>query len=83
MAQTFTALGAARFLQDLIAIQAVVDSSCLIYRQANADLEMDKLKQGVILLNLPVEDEVRKALFSCDRLALRHILSQPSNLLIF
>ena len=58
MTQTFTALGAARFLQDIIAIQAVVDGSCLVYRQASADLEMDKLKQGVVLLNLPLEDEV-------------------------
>ena len=58
MTQKFTALGAARFLQDIIAIQAVVDSSCVVYRQASADLEMDKLKQGVILLNLPVDDEV-------------------------
>jgi len=68
MTQTFTALGAARFLQDIIAIQAVVDGSCVIYRQTSADLEMDKLKQGVILLNLPVEDEVSTVLLSRDKL---------------
>jgi len=56
--QSFTALGAARFLQDITAIQNVVDSSCHTYGRAGADMEMDKLKEGVTLLNLPVTDEV-------------------------
>jgi len=56
MKQSFTTLGAARLQQDIIAIQAVVDSSCIRYRQ-DADLEMDKLKQGVLLLNLRMESE--------------------------
>ena len=59
MRQSFTALGAARFSHDVMAIQSVVDGSCAIYRGVRgADLRMDKLNEAVIVLNLPLHDEV-------------------------
>jgi hypothetical protein len=55
MRQQFTALGAARFALDVQAIQDVVDSSCVIYRNKGAELTIPKLREGVLLLNLPVD----------------------------
>ncbi|KAG9243861.1 RINT-1 family protein-like protein [Calycina marina] len=58
MRQNFTALGAARFLHDVYAIQDATDSACAVYRQARtADLDMEKLVHGVRLLNLPLTDD--------------------------
>jgi RAD50-interacting protein 1 len=53
--QDFSTLGAARFLQDVAAIQGVIDS-CIL-RGNNSTLGMPKLKEATALLNLPVEAE--------------------------
>lgn len=53
--QEFSTLGAARFMQDVAAIQGVVDS-CMPRGSASA-LGMPKLKEGAALLNLPLEAE--------------------------
>lgn len=50
--QTFTTLGAARLMGDIDAIQSVVDSTS---RGAGSALSMPKLKDGVTLLNVPLE----------------------------
>ena len=52
--QDFTTLGAARFSQDLLAIQSVVDS---VAAETGTAFGMPKLKEGVSLLNLPLEIE--------------------------
>jgi hypothetical protein len=46
--QSFTALGAARFMQDILALERVVDAHTL---------GLPKLKEGAHLLNLPVSVE--------------------------
>ncbi|KAF4630599.1 hypothetical protein G7Y89_g7538 [Cudoniella acicularis] len=56
MKQDFTTLGAARLMQDLMAIQSVVES-CVSLTSSGSALSMPKLKEGVSLLNLPVEPE--------------------------
>jgi hypothetical protein len=53
--QDFSTLGAARFMQDVTAIQRVVDS-CMP-RGSGTTLGMPKLKEAAALLNLPVEAE--------------------------
>jgi RAD50-interacting protein 1 len=53
--QEFSTLGAARFMQDIAAIQGVVDS-CMP-RGSTSALGMLKLKEAAALLNLPVEAE--------------------------
>ena len=50
--QNFTTLGAARLMGDMAAIQSVVDSTS---RGAGSALSMPKLKDGVTLLNVPLE----------------------------
>lgn len=56
--QDFTTLGAARLMQDIAAIQSVVDS-CVYSRNgaigAGSALSMPKLKEAATLLNLPLE----------------------------
>ena len=52
--QDFTTLGAARLHQDYEAIQATVQSHV---GHSNAALSMPKLREGVTLLNVPVEAE--------------------------
>jgi hypothetical protein len=52
--QDFTTLGAARLMQDYEAIQAVVQSHV---GHSNAALSMPRLREGVTLLNVPVEAE--------------------------
>ncbi|KAE9369554.1 RINT-1 family protein [Stipitochalara longipes BDJ] len=53
--QDFSTLGAARFMQDVTAIQRVVDS-CMP-RSSGTTLGMPKLKEAAALLSLPVEAE--------------------------
>jgi hypothetical protein len=53
--QEFSTLGAARFMQDIAAIQGVIDSC--ISRRSDSALGMPKLKEAVALLNLPLEAE--------------------------
>ena len=53
--QDFSTLGAARFMQDVTAIQDVVDS-CMP-RGSGPPLGMPRLKEAAALLNLPVEAE--------------------------
>ncbi|RDL31891.1 RINT-1 family protein-like protein [Venustampulla echinocandica] len=53
--QDFTTLGAARFVQDLIAIQSVVDS--IIRLPSGTSLGMPKLREAATLLSLPLEAE--------------------------
>lgn len=53
--QEFSTLGAARFNQDVAAVQGVVDS-CMP-RGSGSALGMPKLKEAAALLNLPVEAE--------------------------
>lgn len=52
--QDFTTLGATRFGKDLLAIQSVVDS---VAAETGTAFGMPKLKEGVSLLNLPLEIE--------------------------
>jgi hypothetical protein len=51
--QDFTTLGAARFMQDISAIQSVIDSCC----NGKFLLGMPKIWEAVVLLNLPLEAE--------------------------
>lgn len=53
--QEFSTLGAARFMQDVNTIQAVIDS--FVLRSNNSALSMPKLREATALLNLPVEAE--------------------------
>lgn len=53
--QDFTTLGAARLLQDLDAIQSVVD--VCVSGSRGVGLGMPKLREGVSLLNLPMHVE--------------------------
>lgn len=46
--QSFTALGAARFMQDILALERVVDAQ---------NLGMPKLREGAYLLSLPMHQE--------------------------
>lgn len=55
--QDFTTLGAARFVQDLIAIQSVVNS--IIHLPSGTPLGMPKLKEAATLLSLPLEADKR------------------------
>ena len=50
--QDFTTLGAARFRQDLLAIQSVVNS---VASETGTSFGMPKLKEGVSLLNLSLD----------------------------
>jgi hypothetical protein len=53
--QEFSTLGAARFMQDVTAIQGVIDSC--ISRGSGSALGMPKLMEAAALLNLPLEVE--------------------------
>lgn len=53
LVQDFTTLGAARFMQDVSAIQSVIDSSY----GSKARLSVPKLTEAAALLNLPLEAE--------------------------
>jgi hypothetical protein len=52
--QEFTSLGAARFMADINAIHSVVDS-CTSPGRSPDGMGMPKLKEGIQLLNLPLE----------------------------
>jgi hypothetical protein len=52
--QDFTTLGAARLMQDILAIKSIVDLSTSSFGPGTA-LGMPKLREGVQLLNLPLE----------------------------
>jgi hypothetical protein len=53
--QEFSTLGAARFMQDVTAIQGVIDSCTS--GGSGSTLGMPKLKEAAALLNLPLEAE--------------------------
>lgn len=55
MKQDFTTVGARHFLQDLAAIQSVINS-CVKYAGGPL-LGMPRLREGVEFLNLPLEPE--------------------------
>ncbi|KAH8661474.1 RINT-1 family protein [Tricladium varicosporioides] len=54
--QDFTTLGAARLMQDVLAIQSVVES-IVNSTTSGSTLSMPRLREGVALLNLPIESE--------------------------
>ncbi|CAG8972621.1 hypothetical protein HYALB_00005390 [Hymenoscyphus albidus] len=53
--QDFSSLGSARFVQDILAIQSVVQSCIDSTSRSASVLGMEKLKEGAALLSLPVE----------------------------
>lgn len=54
--QDFSSLGSARLMQDILAIQSVVES-CIDTQRSVSVLGMEKLMEGAALLSLPVETE--------------------------
>lgn len=54
--QDFSSLGSARLMQDILAIQSVVES-CVDPQRSVSVLGMEKLMEGAVLLSLPIEAE--------------------------